>query len=111
MESDAKTQRECLRTHFLFLIKHMTFDIMLLCFLYSHEDGIIGTGFMEDYFSSLPTKRNFDLLLRISKCGPKGFKALVQGLVFTRQKYLADMLDSEISTEFHGKRLTYFPSF
>ena len=111
MESDAKAQRECLRTHFLFLMKHMSFDIMLLCFFYSFEDGIISTGFMEDYFASLPTKRNFNLLLLISKSGPKSFKALVQGLVFTRQKHLADMLDSEISTEFYGKRTIYSPSF
>lgn len=111
MDSNSKEMRDTLRSHFLFLMKHMNYDIMLLCFLYAHEDGIIGTLFMEDYFASLPSKRNFDLLLHVSKKGKKGIKAFIEGLVYTNQKHIADMLDVEISTAFYESRKSYHPSF
>ena len=111
MDSDGKEARESVRIHFLFLMKNMHFSLTLLCFLYSYKEPIIDRLFMEDYMASIPSKRNFDLLMRISKTGKKGLKALIEGLLFSNQKHIADVLDLEISTDFYDKRKTYFPRF
>lgn len=111
MDSSPDKTRDILQQNFLFLMEHMDFTILMLCFLYAHEDSIIDKLFMEDYMHTTPSKRKFDLLMHLSKMGQKGMKALVQGLVYTGQKHLADVLDREISTEFYVNRSNYHPSF
>lgn len=105
------------RKHILNLLINMEVDVKFLVFLYSFRDGehdVLDKMHMQDFASEHYTSRSkqkYDLLMHLYGKGYDGLKALVQALVFTGQKYLADEVHLGISQAFWSRRNQHYPRF
>lgn len=110
-----KESKDLFRVHFLNILSSLKVDAMFLAFLYSYPDqgGMIGRAKMEDLMWSREENslRTFRLLLVMSRKGFRGFKALVEAMVFTGQEVLADQVHEEISRDFSSRKNEYYPYF
>ena len=102
-----------LRKHTLNILVNIDVDATFLCFLYSYPQAkIIDKLFMEDLMAiQSKIKRAFHLLMHIHRRGKQGFQALVEAMVYTEQRYLADQIDAEIAKKFWERRETHYPPF
>lgn len=118
MDGDGRNEsQQQFRKHFLFLLVNMEVDVRFLVYLYSYREGdreVLDRNEMQNFASERCTnclRQKYDLIMHLYTKGYHGLKALVQALVFTDQKYLADEVHQGISQAFWNRRAQHYPRF